>query len=524
MNHKRMFLRRKRSPGSRNPSTKQQPPQQTNTTTEGDKHGSFFYERVNLFHRNDYREIGAILYLFLRIICCQFATVTFIRQTANPSQHGDGATAWRPSSGSDVHGGCGGVSSSGTDVHGGCGGASSSGSDVHGGCGGVSSSGCDVHGGGGGASGVPIADHHPAAAVGVHAQVSAGVCRLGDGAAAEEIAVIVATELLAEEIERERVDARVDEREAEGDDLEDVPEHVVLAAVVVEPHQIDVARQPADDEDKHKGEDYLGDLLARLQLFPRLLAVAASAAAAAGQVPRAEHEGAGHQGVEHRDDEHRDGEVDDEAEHDVQPPVVAAERRQPHAAHAHRAIRAVWLVADARQYRLGHGERDGQHPDGDGDGVGARAERDAMLTHREDDGAEAVAAERRQREDGDAERQRLEELVEAAHDDAEVPLGERVDGGGDRHRDEDEQHVADGQTDDEHVRRVAHVLVAHHAVDQRAVTDQADEENDGEHDRNGVRFRQVGEHTERVIGRRWIVEIQPRRAVRSEPVPRADTS
>jgi len=70
--------------------------------------------------------------------------------------------------------------------------------------------------------------------------------------AAEQVAVVVATKLATEKVERQWVDARVDERQAVGEDLEDVPEHVVLGRVEVVPEVPDVTRQPADDEDHHE--------------------------------------------------------------------------------------------------------------------------------------------------------------------------------------------------------------------------------------------------------------------------------
>jgi len=86
------------------------------------------------------------------------------------------------------------------------------------------------------------------------------------GTAAEEVAVVVATELLAEEIECEGVDARVDEGEAEADHLEDVPEHAVLGIVVVEPQLVDVSGDPAGGEHDHEREDEAGHLLTCLHL------------------------------------------------------------------------------------------------------------------------------------------------------------------------------------------------------------------------------------------------------------------
>ena len=82
------------------------------------------------------------------------------------------------------------------------------------------------------------------------------------------------SELLTEEVQGQRVDARVDEAQAEADDLEDVPEHVVEAGVVVVPDDIDVARQPAENEDNDEGEHHLGHLLTGLHLLLVLVGLA----------------------------------------------------------------------------------------------------------------------------------------------------------------------------------------------------------------------------------------------------------
>ena len=70
------------------------------------------------------------------------------------------------------------------------------------------------------------------------------------GAPAEHVAMIVRPELVAEKVERKRVDAGVDERQAEAGDLEDVPEHRVLVGIIVVPERVDVTRKPASGEDE----------------------------------------------------------------------------------------------------------------------------------------------------------------------------------------------------------------------------------------------------------------------------------
>jgi len=85
-------------------------------------------------------------------------------------------------------------------------------------------------------------------------------------AAAEQVAVVVATKLTTEEVECQRVYARVDERQAIGDDLEDVPEHVVLRRVEMVPEVPDVTRQPAHNEDDHERQHKTSHLLASFHL------------------------------------------------------------------------------------------------------------------------------------------------------------------------------------------------------------------------------------------------------------------
>ena len=87
---------------------------------------------------------------------------------------------------------------------------------------------------------------------GVHVVTNAVVARSLFLAAAKQVLVVVVPELFTEEVKCQRVDARVDEAQAEAHNLEDVPEHVVQTGVIVVPENVDVARQPADDEHNHK--------------------------------------------------------------------------------------------------------------------------------------------------------------------------------------------------------------------------------------------------------------------------------
>ena len=84
--------------------------------------------------------------------------------------------------------------------------------------------------------------------------------------AAEQVTVVVATELTTEKVQSQRVDARVDERQTERDDLKDVPEHVVLGWVEEKPEREDVTWQPADNEDDDEGQDQTSHFLASFHL------------------------------------------------------------------------------------------------------------------------------------------------------------------------------------------------------------------------------------------------------------------
>jgi len=86
---------------------------------------------------------------------------------------------------------------------------------------------------------------------------------LGDGgrgpcrAPAEQVFVEVFAERAADQVQRDRVHARVDETQTEPDDAQNVPERVVLVrglGVVVKPQHEHVLRQKADGEHQHERE------------------------------------------------------------------------------------------------------------------------------------------------------------------------------------------------------------------------------------------------------------------------------
>ena len=132
-----------------------------------------------------------------------------------------------------------------------------------------------------------------------------------------------------------------------------MPEHVVLAGREVVPQHVDVARQPAHDEDGNERENEPGDLVACLRLRPPRRR----------RVPDARHvvgagdEDARHQRVKAADDEHGHGEVDDEVEDGLPAPVrLSPGVRLAHADADRVAVRAVRVVLDVRDDSDGHRE------------------------------------------------------------------------------------------------------------------------------------------------------------------------
>ena len=333
-------------------------------------------------------------------------------------------------------------------------------------------------------------------------------------AAAEQDVVVVAPELVAEEIQRQRVDARVDERQAEAEDLEDVPEHVVLAGREVVPQHVDVTREPTHDEDGDEREHEPGDLVAGLRLRPPRRRGVPDARHVVG----AGDEDARHQRVEAADDEHGEGEVDDEVEDGLPAPI----RLPPGVGLAHAdadrvAVRAVRVVLDVRDDGDGHGEQDREQPDGNGQTRRTAHRGGLAAAKRVSDGDVAVETEGDQREDRHPERHAAQELVQPTHRVSVRPLDQRVDGGRERYRHEDEQQVAARQVHDEDVRHVVHARVARHDEDEGAVAEDADDEDDEEDRGNDVGLGRAEEHrvTRLVRGRR-VPTIRRRRVQQAD--------
>ena len=78
---------------------------------------------------------------------------------------------------------------------------------------------------------------------------------------------------------------------------------------------------------------------------------------------------------------------------------------------------------NVREHGVGQREHARHDPHGGGDAERTLRQRHLVDSHRVDDGAETVGTESGQREHGDAQRERLKELVQLAHDRAEAPLG-----------------------------------------------------------------------------------------------------
>lgn len=91
----------------------------------------------------------------------------------------------------------------------------------------------------------------------------------GERAAAEQVPVEVFAEHAADEVQGHRVDARVDEAQAEANDAERVPVvvvHVPRERVEVEPHHEHVVRQEADHEYDDERQHHFGHFLSSAYL------------------------------------------------------------------------------------------------------------------------------------------------------------------------------------------------------------------------------------------------------------------
>lgn len=205
----------------------------------------------------------------------------------------------------------------------------------------------------------------------------------GRAAAAEQVALEVLAEGAADAVERDRVDARVGERQAETDDAEVVPETVVVVRrrrVVVEPQHEHVLRQKAHGEHHHERQHRLGHLLAGLRLTRLRMRLARQPSTGANEKV------ARHQHVEAGDDAERRHVEDDEAHGDDVAGVVGAPFLRERVAHLD-ALRRAYVEGahegadDCRQRADG-----GQDPDGHCDAHRQLGGAPHVLPHRVHDG------------------------------------------------------------------------------------------------------------------------------------------
>lgn len=94
-----------------------------------------------------------------------------------------------------------------------------------------------------------------------------------------------------------------------------------------------------------------------------------------------------------------------------------------------------------------------------------------FMFYREDDGEESVEAHEYERVDADVAGGVDEVLDGLAPDQAEGPVVQDVVGGGGGDAEDDEEEVGQGQVQDQHVGRVAHLLVGRHHRDHQRVAD-----------------------------------------------------
>lgn len=243
-------------------------------------------------------------------------------------------------------------------------------------------------------------------------------------AAAEEVAVEVLAEGAADEVQSDRVDARVEEAEAEADDPERVPEFVVLfhrLRIQMEPHHEHVVRQEADEEDDDEGEHHFSNLLPGLHLR-RVRRLTWHVFGALFQME-------GHQDVEDGDHAQRYGVVHQEFQDDHYLVWSVTDLSGKGVAVDEHAVVSQWVFAQLGENGRGDCENHGHNPDphgsAHGDGFGAQ-DAAGVSAQRIDDCAVAFGAQGRQREDRHADGQVLDCFRQFAYESAVGPRLERV--------------------------------------------------------------------------------------------------
>lgn len=185
----------------------------------------------------------------------------------------------------------------------------------------------------------------------------------GERAAAEQVTVEVFAEHAADEVQGHRVDARVDEAQAEADDAERVPVFVVRVArvrVEVEPHHEHVVRQEADHEYDDERQHHFGHLLPG-----PYLARLAGVLQLARHVARGHHQVVRHQEVKETDDAQRHHVVREHLEHDHALGVAAAQRLRERVTIVYGIVRVGYLPDGHVRERHGRrGQYHGQYPYG----------------------------------------------------------------------------------------------------------------------------------------------------------------
>lgn len=242
------------------------------------------------------------------------------------------------------------------------------------------------HGGVGGAG----APHRAVEVVHGGGRLQAGVAHALE--AAEEVSVVVLSELRAQEVEGERVDAGVDVGQAEAEDLEDIPKVVVQRVIEVKPEKVDMAWQPADDKNEDETKDDAGHLLTSRDLP---LLVQTTTFALTRNLFAAADEDLSHEHVEAGNDADRKGEVDDESRQVVYLGnhrfVVFGEVE----AKSFRGFLAHTPLHNAAEKDVGQGQDEGQDPDAGGDRQRGRLRLASVFAHGVDDGQVPVDAESR---------------------------------------------------------------------------------------------------------------------------------
>ncbi len=209
----------------------------------------------------------------------------------------------------------------------------------------------------------------------------------------------------------------------------------------------------------------------------------------AHRILRGANQTARHQRVEDADHYQRNDVVGEKLGEHHHLGVPGAEVLRKGIAHLHLVAGLHLKLQHVGVVGAGSGQQDAQQPD---EGVGLRQRVPPLVgevANRVVGGGVPLDAQSGQREDGDADRQVAGELADLAHQQAVGPRLEGVDGADEGDADEDEGEVAGGQREDVHVGDGAHRLVLVEDVDDGAVADGAQHEDQQEDERDDVGLR-----------------------------------